>query len=57
MMMLTDLHGHQPKPGEGLAGTPSRVDEPQQHDAQHEEGHHNQAQPQLQPPNKHIINI
>lgn len=52
MMMLTNLHGHETKPGEVLAGAPARTDEPQQNHAEHEEHHHNQTQPQLQPPHK-----
>ena len=49
------LHGHESQPGEGKAGTPRRVDQPHQHQAGHEEGHHNQTQPQLHHTDRHKL--
>jgi len=43
-----DLHGHEPQPGELKAGAASGAHQPQQHQTQREECHHQGAQPQLQ---------
>jgi len=48
MASVRYLHRHEAEPRELLTGAPSRAYQPQQHHAQHQEGHHCQAQPQLQ---------